>query len=110
MKEAIIYQNRESGEVNKIQSKGLLLGFTSEGNYEDVTINLNPTDCIYMVTDGIIESRNPGGDQFGTTRLNDVIKSISPGDNAIERLKQEFDEFTGKKYEDDISLIRIMAN
>ncbi len=105
----LLYLDRVNNKFRKLQSKGLLLGFSPEGGYEDINITLNRNDCIFIVTDGIIESRNSEGEQFGAKRMSEVIKSISLSDNPMEKLKAEFREFTGGNFEDDISLITIKA-
>ena len=105
----IIYKNAESGEVKKLQSNGLLLGFSSDGQYDDITVEMGKNDCLFLVTDGIIETRGNNQEQFGTTKLNEVINNISPEVEPFKKLKDEFIEFTGSKFEDDISLITIKS-
>ncbi len=63
-----------------------------------------------MITDGIIESRNSEGEQFGSSKLGQVVASISADDNPLEKIKDEFFKFTEGKFEDDISLITIKAS
>ncbi len=105
----LIYRVASNGAVKKIKSNGLLLGFASNGNYEDISVNMEPYDCIFLVTDGIIESRNADGEQFGTKKLNEVIKSLQIDDDPLEVIKKEFIKFTANKFEDDISLITIKS-
>ncbi len=105
----IIYKNHLSGEVTKLQAKGLLLGFAEQGNYEDVSLNLQENDLIFLVTDGIIESRNSAGEQYGAYQLTKVLENLQHGQDSIQELKNNFEEFTEKKFEDDISLIAIKS-
>ncbi len=105
----ILYLDRVNSELKKIKSKGMLLGFAPDGNYEDMHLSLNQNDCIFILTDGIIESRNQDGEQFGARKLSEVIKNISLQDNPLGILKKEFEVFTGGNFEDDISLITIKA-
>jgi sigma-B regulation protein RsbU (phosphoserine phosphatase) len=105
----IIYKNAESGEIKKLQSNGLLLGFSSDGQYDDITVKMGKNDCLFLITDGIIETRNNSNEQFGTSKLKEVIGSISPEDEPFKKLKEKFIEFTGSKFEDDISLITIKS-
>lgn len=60
-----------------------------------------------MTTDGIIESRNTAGDQFGAGRLQELMKNLPEDKDPLESIKGEFKHFTGDKFEDDISLISI---
>ncbi len=103
----ILYFNSEKGKVEKIKSKGLLLGFSAQGSYEDIKINMSKNDSIYLITDGIIESRGPEGDQFGSERLKNIIKKNGNSPDSLENIKREFSEFTSQNFEDDISLISI---
>lgn len=103
----LIYKNTCAGKVEQQQSKGLLLGFSANGNYDDVTINLNSNDCIFLTTDGIIESRIAGGEQFGSDRLEKLIANIKPDEDPLEIIKDAFTQATGGNFEDDISLISI---
>jgi len=105
----ILHLDRSNNELKRLQSKGLLLGFAPDGNYEDITIKLEQNDYVFIFTDGIIESRNAEGEQFGTKKMSGVIKNMSSLDNPMEKLKKEFQLFTGGNYEDDISLITIKA-
>ncbi len=105
----IIYKNNSDGTVQKIKSNGLLLGFAEQGNYEDISIKLNSGDFLICVTDGIIESRNSAGEQFGSYRLMEILNKINSEDDPMEIIKKEFENFTENKFEDDISLIVIKA-
>lgn len=103
----IIYKNKSSGKIEQFKSKGLLLGFAENGLYEDIAINVSSGDIVLMVTDGIIESRNKEGNQFGSKNLSSVLEKLDDNANVIEEIKKEFELFTSKKFEDDISLISI---
>jgi len=99
---------KKDDKVEIVKSDGLLLGFNEEGDYKDIVIELNKDESIYLISDGIIESRNPGtGEQFGKDRLIDVINRTKPSDDSLEKIKKEFSEYTSGKYEDDVSLLCI---
>lgn len=106
----IFYKSAESNQVRKIQAAGKLLGFGAEGSYEEVTLNFNQNDMIYLITDGILESRNTAGEQFGITGLEKLINSINYDDDTIQKIQANFRAFTGNQFDDDISLITIKAN
>ena len=105
----VIFRKASDGSLKKLKSKGLLLGFAEDGGYEDISVQMNENDCLFLVTDGIIETRNPAGEQFGKTKLEGVIKNISANENPLEVLKKEFISYTESKFEDDISLITVRA-
>jgi len=103
----LIFKNSENGSVTSVQSKGMLLGFSLDGEYEDTVIKVNNGDNLLITTDGIIETRNPQEEQFGTKRLMDLLKISNNGFDELERIKHSFADFSEGKYEDDISLISI---
>ncbi len=103
----IILKKVSEADPQRIKSNGLLLGFTAYGEYKDVSLTLNTGDYIIMLSDGLIESRNTEGEQFGAVKLFEVIKKIMPDENPLEKIKEEFKSFTGENFEDDISLIVI---
>ncbi len=104
----ILYKDSQNGSTQKIRSKGLLLGFAENGGYEDIEIPMHPNDIIVMITDGIIETRNEAGEQFGSERLLEFVNSLASGQNPIEGIKERFTGFTDGKFEDDISLITVL--
>jgi sigma-B regulation protein RsbU (phosphoserine phosphatase) len=106
----IFYKPADSNQVKKIQSNGRLLGFAAEGHYDEVTIDFKQNDLLYIITDGILESRNSAGEQFGVKGLENLIKNISFTDDTIEKVQAEFRAFTGNHFEDDVSLITIKAD
>jgi len=105
----VFYKPAGSDEIKKIQSKGTLLGFAAEGCYNEEVIELKENDLLYLITDGVLESRNSAGEQFGVEGLSNVIRSISPTDDPVQKIKNEFISFTDNRFEDDISLISIKA-
>jgi sigma-B regulation protein RsbU (phosphoserine phosphatase) len=102
----IIY-NPINGELVRIKSKGLLLGFAKKGEYEDAVIKLSSKDRIYLTTDGIIDSRSKNKDSFGEKRLFDLIENLTDSPKSLEIIKEKFDQFTDSEYDDDVSLILI---
>jgi sigma-B regulation protein RsbU (phosphoserine phosphatase) len=105
----LLFKNAASGEINKVYVKGMLLGFSADGNYEDSLIRLNQHDIVILASDGITESRNLKGEQFGKNDLLNAIRNIGSSEDPLEIIKSEFIKFTDGKFEDDISLITIKA-
>jgi serine phosphatase RsbU (regulator of sigma subunit) len=93
-------------KVTQFVSEGLLLGLSNEGEYNDVRIELKQDDLLFIYTDGLIESRNRDGEQFGVPRIKGAILNAVTS-NPEEELIRKFTEFTENKYEDDVSMIAI---
>lgn len=96
----------ENKKVTQFVSQGLLLGLSNEGEYDDVRIELKQDDLLFIYTDGLIESRNRDGEQFGVPRIKEAILNAVTS-NPEEELIRKFTEFTENKYEDDVSMIAI---
>ena len=100
----LLYNNGVDVVTHK--SQGLLLGFNMEGGYEDIELKLNSGDELFLITDGIIESRNAEGQGLEIEGLQSLIKQ-NENDDSVEFIKNKFTEFTNGNYEDDVSMIYI---
>lgn len=100
----IIYKSDKTEFIN---SKGLLLGFSKSGEYEDHEIKLKSGDEIFLVTDGITESRNKAGDLYGQENLLAFFNNIKPDEDSLEQIKKEIFDYTGGELEDDVSVIAV---
>lgn len=100
-------KEKTSNEVKELTSDGLLIGFSKKGEYSDLSLKLNSGDIVLIMTDGIIESCNKDGKQFGETKLAEVLQTNDFNENPMEKLKEEFISYTNQNFEDDISLITI---
>ncbi|MFC2134152.1 SpoIIE family protein phosphatase [Bacteroidota bacterium] len=96
-----------SDKVSTIKSNGLLLGFTKEGKYEDYKFNMEKGDKIFLITDGIIESRNKEGEMLTQNGLVKMIEGIKKGEDTMKKIKNDFIEFTSNDFEDDVSMVVI---
>ena len=103
----LLYKNKNENKVVSIKSKGMLLGFALNGEYEDTVIELKANDALILTTDGIIETRNRDNQQFGSARLMELINSIPDEQDILENIKHRIKEFANSNYEDDISLISL---
>jgi len=99
--------HKSLNQAKYIQSTGLLLGFSQSGQYEDHEIKLQEGDEIILITDGITESRNKNGEQYGQERLINFVSSLSSNEKTIDALKNEIINFTNGELEDDVSVISI---
>ncbi|MBD3170666.1 MAG: SpoIIE family protein phosphatase [candidate division Zixibacteria bacterium] len=77
---------------------------------ESGLLKLQYDDMLVVYTDGITESRDPDGNQFGERRLVEFIKENSgmhPRE-FVKKLENELSKFTGhRELEDDITLVVI---
>ncbi len=103
----IILIDSESGNLLKKKSEGMLLGFSDASEYNDIIIELKKNDRILIFTDGLNESRNKDGAQFGASSLEKVLTESFKEVDFLKKLKSEFIKFTSNNFEDDVTLITI---
>ncbi|MCW9097655.1 MAG: response regulator [Ignavibacteriaceae bacterium] len=106
----MFYKSKSTGEIKRIDSKGLLLGYNKESVYEDTTLPMSSGDAVMMTTDGILESRDSNGNAFGVSKIIKVIQKDNFNDSPLDILKEDIHKFNQAKFEDDVSVITISAN
>lgn len=104
----------KSGEIvnNQINKKGMPIGIMREADYEDVAIDIEEYQMIFMYTDGILEVKNKNKEEYGTSRLERFIKSNYrlTKESIIENLKIELEEFAEKdQFDDDILAVMLKS-
>jgi phosphoserine phosphatase RsbU/P len=62
------YRNGEEMELDS----GLPLGIASEAAYSETRFELDGGDRVTLLSDGVVEARNPSGELFGFSRTRDV--------------------------------------
>lgn len=104
----LLYQKKHKSFV-PLESTGMPLGMMEEFEYDaETTIQLEEGDLLTLSTDGITESMNPEGEQFGSDRLNMVLgKALFKSANQI--IKDCYDEVQkfcrGTAQRDDLTLV-----
>lgn len=76
---------RRSGTVESLHVGGPILGAVPEAEYGAGRAELEAGDSLLSFSDGIIESRNPLGAEFGTERLTLAAQS-APYSSATDKL------------------------
>lgn len=76
------------GGVNQeLDVAGLPLGMFCEAEFESQQVKLDGGDSLLLFTDGVTETVNPDGEEFGTMRLSESFDGFSSGapDDLIAR-------------------------
>ncbi len=68
----LLYQN---GRCEKIPVIGFPIGIFDEVAYEEWSTALVPGDVVVFYSDGLTETLNPDGEQFGTERLRELVRA-----------------------------------
>lgn len=71
------YPIRASGDIcRQIELPGVPLGSFSGSTYDEVMFETHPGDVFVFCTDGVSEAMNGRGEEFGSTRLLDVVAGV----------------------------------
>lgn len=104
---------RSEGEVELLPSGGTVLGIMPELGYEIGTRVLNPGDLLVIYSDGVTESLNPAGEEFGEDRLIELLQALR-GETAgevITRVNAVLADWTdGSPPHDDLTLVAVHKN
>lgn len=87
---------------------GVPIGATSEASYNDEELVLAPGEGLLLLTDGVFETRDEDGQEFGLERVLETLHAGAPrgAQACVERLRLALEEF--RKLEpvrDDITLV-----
>jgi len=99
--------------VRSVEENGLFLGKFSFATYTSVELPIKAGDRILLYTDGIPETTNPAGVEFGTDAFMaflDTEKSTS-ADHFIDLLLEELSRWSARRatedLDDDITIVAI---
>jgi serine phosphatase RsbU (regulator of sigma subunit) len=70
---------RASGELEFLSEGGMLLGVVPETPYNKGFVKLNSGDVLVVYSDGITDSTNCAGEEFGEARLHDQLRHAHAG-------------------------------
>ena len=65
----------EGATIHELASGGTVLGLFPEASHESGSITLRANDVLLIFTDGVPESMNQAGDEFGEERLKRVLRA-----------------------------------
>jgi sigma-B regulation protein RsbU (phosphoserine phosphatase) len=109
----LLYQ-RKSQTVTPVKSPGMVVGIDSGSVFDRLTVDfavpLEHDDCLVLYTDGVTETLNTEGDEFGLDRMMESVRaSANDGAQAIvKKVIGDVRDFTGAAPQnDDITLIAI---
>lgn len=91
----------------------LPLGVFPDTHFQEQTITLDPGTTLLLYTDGLTEAKDPQRQQFGRTRVTEVLKACVSGGNAspgsiVDALRDAAHQFAGDAPQsDDLTLLAI---
>jgi len=96
------------GTMEQLAAGGLPLGIMPNADFREGRTFLHPGDVLVVYSDGVTEAVNPGGEEFGPTRLYEVVaRNIDSSAAGIrDRIEAALTKFCqGTPAADDITLV-----
>ncbi len=88
-----------SGDVETILGSNIPIGVVAEEHYVQKTIQINPGDKLLAYSDGITETCNSDGEEFGLDRLVGLVKAASqenmPPGTLLQSMRHQLHAFVG---------------
>ncbi len=98
----------QGAEPLRLEAGGMVVGLFRDSVYEEAVVNLAAGDLFVAFTDGLLEARNPQGEELGEDRLSGWLKTLR--DDTAETIKlnllERVGDWTGNaEQEDDLTLL-----
>ncbi len=97
-----------AGTVEQLASGGLPLGIKRDAEYREGRTQLQMGDVLVIYSDGVTEAASPSGEEFGPTRLYEVVsRNIDASAAGVrDRIESALTKFSqGTEAADDITLV-----
>jgi sigma-B regulation protein RsbU (phosphoserine phosphatase) len=97
------------GEMQRIESNGLLFGVEPDSDYPVCSVPAEPSDRFLLYTDGVTETENGAGEAFGDRQLELVVRNnrLQPASELSRQVLSELQRWrpAAVNQQDDITLI-----
>jgi serine phosphatase RsbU (regulator of sigma subunit) len=99
---------RASGEVTRLDIGGFPVGITPFGDYREGWVEIEPGDVMVIYSDGVTESLDEEGEEFGEARLIEIVQK-NRGRSAAgirDRIDEALTKFVGRASAvDDLTIV-----
>jgi serine phosphatase RsbU (regulator of sigma subunit) len=99
---------RADGRVERLVRTGILVGWDADAPYLEGTVALAPGDVLVAFTDGVTEARDPVGNEFGESRLLEIVTAHRHADaqGVLDAVRSALDAFVAEApTHDDCTLV-----
>ncbi len=109
----LLLSSRSNGDARSIEQNGLFLGMFPEAAYSSLEIPLRSVDRYVLYTDGLPESRNAAGEEFGLAHCKQFLEShprltaAALADALLGEIALWSARSSGRLQEDNMTLIVI---
>ena len=102
---------RANGELQRLGATATVLGLFKDWKCTVEKVSLRPGDVVLIYTDGITEALNPAEEEFGESRLLEILRSHSqlPVEALLSLILAAVQKFSGANQADDLTLLIAQA-
>ncbi len=103
-----IWLRARSGRAYHLNLPGIALGVVPDVTLREETIALSPGDVVALYTDGVTEALNANEEEFGTGRLEQIIREHVHGSaqDIVDAIQRAVADFVGNEAPfDDVTLV-----
>ena len=102
---------RRDGSIAWLGDGGAPLGMFPDSTYEEGVVQLESGDVIVAYTDGVVEARDPAGEEWGVDGLRRAAaaRDAECAEDVVRAIFTSMDEFSGGRQTDDatVAVLRV---
>ncbi len=105
----VIKRANQAG-LQELGRTSMALGIFNNIEIDECDFILDPGDWMLLYTDGVTEAFSPGGEMYGTAKLNDLLMShqFSTAKHLLDQIEGSVEQFiSGADLSDDVTLAAI---
>jgi sigma-B regulation protein RsbU (phosphoserine phosphatase) len=102
---------RSENAIRRLDRGGGILGVFNDWPYEQEEVQLKSGDRLLLYTDGITESRNSGGEEFGEDRLIHMMLDFNGDAGALaDKTVDAATHFSNGAFDDDLTVVAVSVD
>jgi sigma-B regulation protein RsbU (phosphoserine phosphatase) len=98
---------RRDGTLVRLDAGGTPLGIFADQEYGQQALVLGSGDRLLLFTDGVTESCNAKGEEFGEDRLIDLCRPDTPAPTLHQRVVDAVKAFSADHTHDDVTVVTL---
>ena len=103
-----IYLQPQQNQAHSLGRGGIALGIMDPIQLKDDTLQIDKGEAFFLYTDGVSETRNSQNEEYGTKRLEDLLRDANQKSarSLIELVMKDLEEYSGfSALEDDCTML-----
>jgi stage II sporulation SpoE-like protein/AAA domain-containing protein/GAF domain-containing protein len=98
---------RANGEVVRLDAGGPVLGIFADQTYDHRMETLAAGDRLLLFTDGVIEARDAGDEEFGDDRLIELMRKSEDAATLCQSVIDTVERFCHGAFHDDVTVLAV---